>query len=516
MTQVVETSLTKIQELSSILLTTLDESIFFNELARFMKGEIQCDHVIVYKVLEDHTGIMVSRDGEIVDQSKGQIKAKGSAGHVIRTKRPYFSNQTDRDPVFADVSSEGVKAELAVPVSVDGIVIATIHFQSTSGEHSFARDHMTHVQHIFNNIGRPLANMKMYLQAKYLNEALMQKIEEKEKELAKSKSGPKVADSFKIAEKDIIGQSESMKKLIALVDRVSNSDVNALLQGEAGTGKEMIARRLHCRSHRRDHAFISIDVTSLSEEMLELELFGKEIIDFTQNHNAKKGLIEQAHGGTLFINNVDGLSANLQAKITHFIQEKMAFRVGGQVPYRADVRLIVASTRELSDLVEGGHMREDLYYALNTMIFNVPALRERHDDIEVLATHFLNLGKSRDQMKSLGPAALKALREYNWPGNVRELQNVMERAYILSDGMIVERDHLADSVSSPAPQIVEEQKEVYSFQEMTLDDLERKHITMTLEHLAGNKTKTAKVLGITVKTLYNKLHSYGMIISKEA
>lgn len=515
MTQLVETSLTKIGELSSVLLTTLDESIFFNELARFMRNEIQCDLVSVYKVLEDHSAVLVSRNGEIIDQSKDLIKGKGSAGHVIRTKRPYFSNQTDRDPVFADVSSEGVKAELAIPVSVEGIVIGTIHFQSTS-DHTFSRDHMTHIQNILNNISRPLVNMKMYLQAKYLNEALMQKIQEKEKELEKSKSGPKVADSFRIEDKEIIGQSDSMKKLIALVDRVSNSDVNALLQGEAGTGKEMIARRLHCRSHRRDHAFISIDVTSLSEEMLELELFGKEIIDFTQNHNAKKGLIEQAHGGTLFINNVDALSANLQAKITHFIQEKMAFRVGGQVPYRADVRLIVASTRELSDLVEGGHMREDLYYALNTMIFNVPALRERQDDIEVLATHFLNIGKNRDQMKSLGPAALKALREYNWPGNVRELQNVMERAYILSDGMIVERDHLADSVSSPAPQIEEEQKEVYSFQEMTLDELERRHITITLDHLAGNKTKTAKVLGITVKTLYNKLHSYGMIISKEA
>lgn len=513
MTQVVETSLTKIGELSSILLTTLDESIFFNELARFMKGEIACDHVIVYKVLEDHSAVMVSNDGELVD---GHIKGKGPAGHVIRTKRPYFSNQTDRDPVFADVIAEGVKAELAVPVAVDGIVIGTIHFQSKSGSHSFAREHMTQVQNILNNIQRPLVNMKMYLQAKYLNEALMQKIKEKEKELEKSKSGPKLADSFRIEDKEIIGQSDSMKKLIALVDRVSNSDVNALLQGEAGTGKEMIARRLHCRSHRRDHAFISIDVTSLSEETLEIELFGKEIIDFTQNHNAKKGLIEQAHGGTLFINNVDALSANLQAKITHFIQEKMAFRVGGQVPYRADVRLIVASTRELSDLVEGGHMREDLYYALNTMIFNVPALRERHEDIEVLATHFLNLGKNREQMKSLSPSALKALREYNWPGNVRELQNVMERAYILSDGMIVERDHLADSVSAPAPVQEEEKEEVYSFQEMTLDELERKHITMTLDHLAGNKTKTAKVLGITVKTLYNKLHSYGMIQSKEA
>lgn len=516
MTQAVETSLTKIEELSSILLTTLDESIFFNELGRFMADVVECDHIIVYKVLEDHSAIMVSRDGEIIDLEKQQIKGKGPAGHVIRTKRPYFSNQTDRDPVFADVLVDGIKAELAVPVAVDGIVIGTIHFQTIEGGHTFSRDHMTAVAHILNNIKRPLVNMKMYLQAKYLNEALMQKIQEKEKELEKSKHGPKLSDSFKIEEKDIIGQSESMKKLIALVDRVSNSDVNALLQGEAGTGKEMIARRLHCRSSRREHAFISIDVTSLPEEMLEIELFGKEIVDFTQGHNAKKGLLEQAHGGTLFINNIDALSANLQAKLTHFIAERMAFRVGGQVPYRADVRLIVASVRELSELVEGGHMREDLYYALNTMIFNVPALRERQDDIEVLATHFLNLGKSREQMKSLGPAALKALREYNWPGNVRELQNVMERAYILSDGMIVERDHLADSVQAPVQEAEPAPQEVYSFTEMTLDELERRHITMTLEHLAGNKTKTAKVLGITVKTLYNKLHSYGMIQPKEA
>ena len=189
----------------------------------------------------------------------------------------------------------------------------------------------------------------------------------------------------------------------------------------------------------------------------------------------------------------------------------MAFRVGGHMPYRADVRLMVSSTKDLNELVAKGEFREDLLFNVNTMVLKIPSLRERIEDIETLATYFLNLHKRPEEQKSLSPGVVKALREYNWPGNVRELQNVIERSYILSDGMIVERDHLADSVTESRIEEEGEDEDIVRYSEMTLDELEKRHICLTLEHLGGNKTKTAKMLGITVKTLYNKLHSYGMI-----
>ena len=202
-----------------------------------------------------------------------------------------------------------------------------------------------------------------------------------------------------------------------------------------------------------------------------------------------------------------------------FIQDKLAFRVGGQVPYKADVRIISSTRRDLTAMVSDGLFREDLFYSLSTIKINVPSLKNRKEDVIELAMFFLNHKRKVEEQKSFSPGALKALEEYTWPGNVRELQNVVERAYILSDNRIVEKDHLSEQVTTiqiPQEEVDETEAELYKFSQMTLDELERRHICMTLDHLSGNKTKTAKVLGITVKTLYNKLHSYGLIEAKEA
>ena len=418
--------------------------------------------------------------------------------------------------MFHMEAKQGIKAELAIPVSVDGIVIATIHFQSSKESVEYKREDITNILHILADIRQPLLNMKMYLAARHLNEALLKKIEQKEKELQESKKTVEVAETFRIQEKEIIGKSESMKRVLLLIEKFAASDVNGILVGEAGTGKEMIARRAHCRSPRREGGFVSIDCTSLPEHMLEIELFGQENQEFGQGHRVKKGLIENAHGGTLFLNNIDALSIGLQAKLVRFMSDKVTFRIGGSIPYRAEVRIAAATTKEMSKLVEENLFREDLYYALNTVQIDVPALRDRQEDIEVLSNFFLNVGKPQELHKSLSPCVVSTLAEYTWPGNVRELQNVMERAYILSDGMIVEKSHLAENVSQAPAKEEKSEVETNEFTEMTLDELEKRHIIKTLEFLSGNKTKTARTLGITVKTLYNKLHSYGMIQAKEA
>jgi Nif-specific regulatory protein len=503
-----------IEELSTVLLGTLDEKIFFAELSKRLNSITLADKTKVYLIHEDSSAALICENGKSSSSSKTLAKGEGPVGHVVRTKKPYFSNTVSRDPLFHNEAKEGVKAELCMPIAVDGIVIASIHFQVIDKDLEFERDHMTEVLEVLNELRRPLVNMKMYLAAKHLNEALMKKIEVKEKELQESKSSGPVSTALKIEDKEIVGRSESMKVLLHLADKIAATDINSLLEGEAGTGKEMIARRIHCRSSRSEAGFATVDCTSLPEVQLEKELFGEEG-DFTQIQN-KVGLIESVNGGTLFINNIDALSLNLQSKLQRFLTDRMAFKVGGQVPYRSNVRILAATTKELVGLVQEERFREDLYYSLNTMNLRAPALRERREDIEILAIHFLNAGKASDEHKSLSPGALNALLDYHWPGNVREMQNVMERSYILSDSMIVERDHLADSVSKAEEPVDEVEEEDYNFSEMTLDELEKRHICKTLEFLSGNKTKTAKTLGITVKTLYNKLHSYGMIAPKEA
>lgn len=515
MTTAVTTKATELNQLTSILLSTLDEKNFFSELSKNLFDLIQCDRLTVYLVQEDTSATLVSINGEVIQDGVHLKKGEGPAGHVIRTKKPYFSNSVSRDPLFGNETKDGVIAELCIPVSVDGIVIATLHFQQKNEERTFERDHITGVLEVLNQLRQPLVNMKMYLAAKHLNQALAKKIEIKEKELEASKSGLNLADSYRIEDKEIIGKSEAMKKLIHLSDKVAATDVHALINGENGTGKEMIARRIHCRGTRKDGGFVSIDCSAMSEVQLEKELFGEDG-GFAQGGFSRAGLLETANNGTLFINNIESLTLNIQSKLYKFLMDKMAFRIGGQMPYRSNVRIIAATTKDLQEICLENRFREDLFFMLNTVNLKVPSLRERREDIELLAISFLNSNKPNHLHKSLSPGVISALSDYKWAGNVRELQNVMERAYILSDGMIIERNHLAENITRPQVDETIEQEETLEFQEITLDELEKRHICHALEHMGGNKTKTAKMLGITVKTLYNKLHSYGMIEPKEA
>ncbi len=513
--ETVAKNLSDLKNLSSILLSSLDETVFFPQLGKFLSKVLPADRILIYLVRDNGSVCLLSKAGKYRKREVILEKGEGPAGHVIRTRKPYFCNNTERDPLFSRAREEGVHAELAMPIAHEGIVIATIHFQCTKSKHEFSREDITKVMEILSEIKTPLANMKMYLAAKNLNSSLLKRVEEKERELQKKSSGINIADNYKIKEKEIVGKSEAMKQILRIADKVAMADVNCLVIGEKGVGKEMIARRIHCRSSRRQKAFISIDCSAFDDKALEAEIFGEESGNFKEE-NIKNGLLEIANGGTLFLNNVDRLNLALQSKLNTYLSEKMTFRLGGYKPYRADVRIMVASNLDLSILSSNGKFREDLLFSLNTMILRVPSLRERLEDIETLATYFLNMGRSVEEQKSLSPGVIKALNEYNWPGNVRELQSTIERAYILSDGMIVERDHIADHIVEVREEEIVSEEPCTQFSELTLDELEKRHICMALEYLGGNKTKTAKMLGITVKTLYNKLHSYGMIGNKEA
>ena len=499
-----------LETLSSVLFLSLNEAHFFNAINKFFKNHVNCHKVQTFKLLENGQAQLMSEDGECALGELILDKGVGAAGYIARTKKGYFSNTVERDPVFSREATLGIKAELCLPISVDGVVLGSIHCQMNDSSREFSREDMIMGMSIINEIKGPIQNMKMYLASKHLNETLLRTIELKEKELQESRSGLKLQDTFKILEKEIIGRSVAMKELLALVDRICDKDISAFIIGEAATGKEMIARRIHCRSHRRDRAFVSIDCSTMNEKQLDFEMFGDD---------GHMGMLEVANFGTLFISSIEKMPMNIQNKLMQYVTSKMGIKAGSQSFFKSDVRIVAASTKDLMDLVRVNTFREDLYFALSSVILKAPALRERKEDIEILANFFLNQSKVPAAQKSFAPGAIKALSEYSWPGNVRELQNVVERAFILAEGVIIEKLHLDHNIqNAEAAPVVEKVVVLKSaeFIHVTLEELEKGHIMCTLENLGGNKTKTAKVLGITVKTLYNKLHSYGVEFDKEA
>ncbi len=305
----------------------------------------------------------------------------------------------------------------------------------------------------------------------------------------------------------IIYKSEVMNQVLKMVDRVAPSSAPVLILGESGTGKELIARAVHEKSQRSDKPFVAINCGALRETLLESELFGHEKGAFTGAYNRKIGLAEAASGGTLFLDEIGELSPGIQAKLLRFIQEGEVYRVGGKEPIKVNIRLISATNRELDSEVLKGNFREDLYYRINTITIHSPPLRRRKEDIPLLVDYFLSRGNSRvlNRGQEMSPEAMQVLMKYDWPGNIRELQNLCERLQILADAHAIQVTDLPDTILKPENKLVIGQYDP----SMTLHELERRYIVEALKHFEGNKTQAANALGITIKTLYNKLHEYG-------
>lgn len=307
--------------------------------------------------------------------------------------------------------------------------------------------------------------------------------------------------------KTIVYQSEVMGSLMKMIDRVSPSGANILILGESGTGKELLARAVHEKSTRKNKPFVAINCGALRETLLESELFGHEKGSFTGAYTKKIGLAEAANGGTLFLDEIGELSPGIQAKLLRFIQEGEVYRVGGKDPIKVDIRLISATNRELDQEVVRGNFREDLFYRINTIVVSAPPLRRRKEDIAPLINHFLNNSPHAylNRGRTVAEDAMKALTKYEWPGNIRELQNVCERLQILSEGHQIMLNDLPEHVRNPDKKddFVEYDPSV------TIHELEKRYILKALIHFGGNKTQAANALGITIKTLYNKLHEYG-------
>ena len=319
---------------------------------------------------------------------------------------------------------------------------------------------------------------------------------------------PGVNPTSKIIEdKRIVYKSEVMRQLIRMVERVAPSNATVLILGESGTGKELIAHAIHEKSHRKNKPFVAINCGALRETLLESELFGHEKGAFTGAYTRKIGLAEVATGGTLFLDEIGELSPGIQAKLLRFLQEGEIYRVGGKDPIKVDIRLISATNKELDKEVMRGNFREDLFYRINTIMLHSPPLRRRKEDINSLVDHFLARSPHGylNRGRQMSEEAVKILMRYDWPGNIRELQNVCERLQILAEGHVIMPGDLPEHIRNPDHKIVIDDYDPT----MTLHELEKRYILKAFNYFDGNKTQAANALGITIKTLYNKLHEYG-------
>jgi two-component system response regulator AtoC len=297
----------------------------------------------------------------------------------------------------------------------------------------------------------------------------------------------------------IVTRSARMQEVLRVVERVAPTESAVLLLGESGTGKELVARAIHERSPRAERPFVPIHCGALPREVLESELFGHEKGAFTGAVSAKPGLIELADGGSLLLDEVGEMEPDSQVKLLRVLETGLFFRVGGTRPRQVDVRLVAATNRDLTAAMRRGQFREDLFYRINTITLLLPPLRERGEDIALLAQHFLQTNATYG-LKRLSPAALAALEDYAWPGNVRELLHVIQRGVILCKGEEITPADLPPEVTGQAP--------ASGSASPTLEAMERQHIVATLRRVGGHRGKAAAVLGIDPKTLYRKILGY--------
>lgn len=342
-----------------------------------------------------------------------------------------------------------------------------------------------------------------FIKKPYDAEALLQQVDEVLQQSAsrKQKKQQRPAMKDKQDQFGMIGHSSALNKIYDIIDKISDIRCNVIIEGESGTGKELVAHALHNHSEFADQPFIVIDCGSLTDTLLESELFGHEKGAFTGASHLKKGLLEVANGGTIFLDEICNISDSMQMKLMRAVQAQTITRVGGINPIEIDVRFVVATNRNIEEMIEAGQFRHDLYHRLNVVKVRMPPLREREQDLELLIAHFINEFKQRYQrdITEFDTNSMQQLKSYHWPGNIRELRNLVERSIALADGPVLSVDqHLyqADNnnrIDADSP---------------TLEELEKRYILNTLNKFNGNREQTASLLGINKSTLWRKLQSW--------
>ncbi len=520
-----------VNELNVRFQSLLSTENVYEEIVGVVQNKFHFYSFSIWSVSRDSTASLQAISGAYNKyiQPGFSIRGEGIVGTVIQTKKTYLCNDVSKDPHFTNLSLPiKTKSQLSIPVLAEGQVVAVLTVESSS-KNAFDEEDIVTFEAVGALLSVTFVNMNLYNEIRSFNKRLQVTVEERTHELQRAHE--RILEQQKLLQKEnkvlrnlvtndkkdhiaIIGQSPAIQSLMAMVDKIAPTHATVLIQGESGTGKELIARRLHFKSVRNSKPYVTINCGALQENLLESELFGHEKGSFTGAITQKMGLVETADGGTLFLDEIAEMSLGIQAKLLRFLQEGEIYRVGGKKPIRVNVRIISASNRDLEFEIREGKFREDLFYRLNTITLRMPPLRKRGEDIRLLVDYFLK------NPKFGGPVAIKNVEQrvyemfenYDWPGNIRELQNTLERLKILANNNEIRMEDLPLHIRVPKPR--REKRGSVSFDvslDMTLEQLEKQHIMRILTFHQGNKTKTADTLGITIKTLYNKLHRYGLL-----
>ncbi|MDD2864694.1 MAG: sigma-54 dependent transcriptional regulator [Methylococcales bacterium] len=315
--------------------------------------------------------------------------------------------------------------------------------------------------------------------------------------------------------KTIIGESPALETLIRSAKIVAATDVTVLLKGETGTGKEVFAHAIKNASPRAEKEFLTLNCAALPESLIESELFGHKKGSFTGAVHNTQGLLQAADGGTLFLDEINSLPLSIQAKLLRFLDSGECLAVGDVRPYKVDVRVIAATNKDLTDLISNGAFRSDLYFRLNVVPFELPRLADRSEDIDLLIAHFFKLFEKNHNLTppKFSKASLKMLKHYHWSGNIRELRNLCERLCILFSGQLIEPEHLPAEFKQPYQYAAESTDFVLPSVGVKLDALEADLINQALDRTQGNRSKSAKLLGITRDKLLYRMQKHGFLTS---
>ncbi|MCC6494375.1 MAG: sigma 54-interacting transcriptional regulator [Pirellulales bacterium] len=457
----------------------------------------------------DESGVRRSEELEIVasrsdSEHKYHRVSPFLAATVMREGQAVMARNVMDDSQLGNRDSRGeilATSVICAPVRLEGEILGLIHLYSTDPNRSTDPEDLEFTLAVADTVGVALENLNQRQElAENLNQATAECVQLREQLGVQS---------------EIVGSSEVMMRVTQQIARAAPSRATVLIRGESGVGKELVARAVHFSSPRKKGPFVCLNAAALSETLLESELFGHEKGAFTGATERKIGKFEQAHKGTLMLDEIGEMSPTIQAKFLRVLEGHPFERVGGSEQIKVDVRVIAATNRDLEKDVAEGKFRRDLYFRLHVLEIIVPGLRKRPEDIPELAAHFLRKFNEETgrKLKGYSPRALEELLRYRWPGNVREMKNVIERAVVLARGDYVDHDDLVLSRLTTAGDTemgLERHEPKSGYQPASLADVEKAHILRTLAATAWNKSKTATILGIERSTLDRKIRRYGL------
>jgi len=400
--------------------------------------------------------------------------------------------------VFDEDERKYFDCELRIPIFAKGKLTGVLNLGKKSIGTEYSNEDITLLRILVNTVSFALERI-LTSSSSYSPEQIETIFQDNSKSLNHLKIKRRVDDI------DMIGNSEAMKKIKFLIGRVATKDVTVLITGESGTGKELVARAIHQQSSRNAKPLVAMNCAALPENLVESELFGHEKGAFTGAHCQKQGKFEFANGGTLFLDEIGDMSLSTQSKLLRVLQENTFQRIGGNKTITVDVRVIAATNKNLSEEINKCKFREDLYYRINVVQIDIPPIRERTEDIPLLAEYFLKKYNNfyRKNINRIAKSALKRLKQYNFPGNIRELQNLIERAVIMEQGKELSLDFIP--ISPFSAKILQPQDS-----NGTLEELEKEHIKRVIQQVNYNKSQAARILGIARKTLREKMQKYGL------